>query len=130
MLMLQFAGVPSEPNNLSVVSKGCSSIEVQWSAPNSDGGDPVTQYHLLIKKEGEGNFNQFYSGAEMHYKATGLSLGTNYEMKVTAVNSIGEGAASNVLLSQTDKLPRKYSLIPQLINLIWLCCCTHLNLFA
>lgn len=64
---------------------------VSWAAPESDGGSPVLRYRVTAVPGG--------ASATVDAPATtatvaGLANGTAYTFTVTAVNAIGEGAAS------------------------------------
>jgi hypothetical protein len=87
--------VPGAPT-IGVPSAGDGSATVRWSAPNSDGGSPITEYRVRT----------FSGGAQVGTDATvtgagttstvirGLTNGTGYAFEVAAVNTVGMGAFS------------------------------------
>jgi len=85
---------PSAPRNLAA-SAGSGNANLSWSAPTTDGGATVTHYRI---------YRGTVAGAETllveianvtTYVDNGLTNGTAYFYRVSAVNSVGEGAQSN-----------------------------------
>jgi len=74
-----------------------SRIAVSWSAPLSDGGCPVTSYHLYLRSIGEESWleidaDQVNDRAYLRdYKIdmSSYSHGLNYQVKVSADNVVG-----------------------------------------
>lgn len=73
---------------------------MNWSAPASDGGSPITGYNVYegTSLGGESltpvNASPLPATASS-FDATGLTNGTTYYVTVTALNGVGESAASN-----------------------------------
>jgi hypothetical protein len=97
---------PSAPTL--TASDGTGSVNLSWTKP-SDGGSAILFYNIYraTSPGGEGStpYKQNVSGTT--YTDTGVSNGTTYYYKVTAVNSVGEGLASNEASAtpQTGSLP-------------------------
>ena len=73
---------------------GNASVSLSWRAP-SDGGSAITNYKLY-RGTASGGETLFVTLANVaSYTDTGLTNGTTYYYKVTAVNGVGESAASN-----------------------------------
>ena len=83
-------GPPSAPEPSDVTKESCS---LTWTAPESDGGSPVTGYFiersttqstrwLRVNKQPE---------PETTYEMTELIEDTEYEFRIVAVNKVGEG---------------------------------------
>jgi hypothetical protein len=80
------AGTPSEPNSLSsVYDYSSSSTELSWSAPDSDGGNPISSYNLLVN----GTVVDSYGPAT--FSATVPTNPTD-TVSLEAVNALGAGA--------------------------------------
>lgn len=74
-------------------------VTVHWQAPASDGGEPVSAYKVQWRAEDEGydssNRQQSAGSADTSLTVSNLANGTRYYVRVIAVNSIGDGAASD-----------------------------------
>jgi hypothetical protein len=68
---------------------GNASATVNFSAPTDDGGSPITGYVVTAGPGG-----RTATGATSPITVTGLVNGTSYTFAVTAVNGVGESAAS------------------------------------
>ncbi len=89
---------PGAPG-IGTVTPGNGQVTVDFTAPVSDGGDPITSYTATSNPGGfTGTINQAGSGSVV---VTGLTNGVAYTFTVTATNSIGTSAASNPSASAT-----------------------------
>ena len=84
---------PSAPTITSITS-GSGSVSVNFTAPTSDGGQPITNYEYSL------NGGTSWTAASPVDTTTplvisGLTIGTTYPIRIRAVNSIGSGAQSN-----------------------------------
>ena len=85
------AAMPGAPVRLAATA-GNAQVTLSWTAPTSNGGLPVTGYHLYAGTTA--NFSGESSVATLTgtvVTVTGLANGTTYYFKVAAVNRIGEG---------------------------------------
>ncbi|HEY8110778.1 MAG TPA: fibronectin type III domain-containing protein, partial [Candidatus Nitrosotenuis sp.] len=104
MLMLFFgasvpvfaiATVPSTPTGLTAVAVSPTQVNLFWSVPTSDGGAAISGYKIEYKT------GSFYStlventGQVTTYSHTGMTTGTAYTYKISAINSIGTSTASS-----------------------------------
>ena len=80
---------PGAPTGLAA-SAGNAQVSLSWKAPGSDGGAAITGYRVY---QGTGN-KPVASVAGTGTTVKGLTNGTTYSFKVTAVNQAGEGPAS------------------------------------
>ncbi len=92
------ATVPGAPNMGSVVagSGGSGKVTVNFTAPGSNGGSPITGYTVKatdITRSTRGG--QTASGTGSPLTVSGLHSGDRYTFTVTATNAIGTGAASS-----------------------------------
>lgn len=86
------ANAPGEPTNVSA-SPGDSQATVNWTAPASNGGTPITGYELTTY---QGGVSQSVTqvGTVTQWTVNALTNGTEYTFKVAAKNAIGTGPQS------------------------------------
>ena len=90
------AAVPGAPS-LSGVAGRDGSVVLQWSAPVSDGGSAVTGYEVYRGTASGGETLLAQVGDVTSFTDTSVTNGTTYFYRVSAVNSVGEGALSGEL---------------------------------
>ncbi|MFN8498610.1 MAG: fibronectin type III domain-containing protein [Anaerolineae bacterium] len=95
---------PGAPQNPSAVG-GAQSMALSWQAPAPNGGAPVTGYNIYRGTTSGSQTFLTSVGNVPSYTDTGLAFATTYYYKVTAVNNIGEGPASNVFAGTTAPPP-------------------------
>jgi len=88
------ATVPGAPT-ITTTTPGNGQVTVAFTAPGSNGGDPITSYTVTASN---GNFA---TGAGSPLTVTGLTNGTAYTFTVTATNGVGTGPASAPPVSAT-----------------------------
>jgi predicted phage tail protein len=97
--------VPAAPAGLTAVV-GNAQVTLKWATPASDGGSPVTGYDLYVGTTA--NFNGTVPLAKVTSNTvtvTGLANGATYYFRVTAVNKVGEGPASNEVPATPRTVP-------------------------
>ena len=84
---------PDAPTNL-VATHGDTQVGLSWDAPANVNGAVITDY--VIEVDSGGGFSTITDGVSTNttYTHTGLTNGTEYTYRVSAVNSVGTGAAS------------------------------------
>jgi Fibronectin type III domain len=88
------ATVPGAPTGLTD-TPGRSEMGLTWTAPDSDGGSPVTGYDVYQGTAAGGESKvPVVIAASTSVTVTGLTSGTSYYFVVTAVNAVGESPAS------------------------------------
>jgi len=85
--------VPTEPLNLQATS-GNRQVTLTWSAPLSDGGNPIINYTVYRGLTPGGESYLIKIGNVLTYDDTGLINGRTYYYQVSATNGVGEGPRS------------------------------------
>ena len=81
--------------NLTTAAAGDGTVALSWSAPASTGGSPITNYKVYSGTTAGGETLLTTLGTVTSYTNTGLTNGTTWYYKISAVNAIGEGPLSN-----------------------------------
>jgi len=95
---------PGAPTSLTATASGQTIINLSWSAPTNTGGAAITGYRLEISTDAGTNWTSLVADTRSTgttYSHTGLSAGTTRYYRVSAINSVGPGAASNVANATT-----------------------------
>src|SRR2546427_114225 len=85
---------PSAPRNLAATG-GNAQVTLNWQAPSSDGGSPITNYKIYRGLVPGGESLLTTLGDVLTYTDAAVTNGIPYYYQVTAVNSPGEGPKSN-----------------------------------
>lgn len=92
--ILASAVVPSAPT-ITAVTNLDTQVTVSITRPNRDGGSPITKYQYQLDNGPWVDLPLVNGGIPSPFTITGLTNGTTYQIKVRAVNSIGDGPASS-----------------------------------
>ena len=89
---------PNAPRGLTVDTGSSGELSVTWQAPDNDGGSEVTGYAVQWK-ESSGSWHTASDVSETTVTGTshtiaGLTDGTEYAVRVRAVNDVGAGQAT------------------------------------
>ena len=93
---------PGAPTNVTA-SAGNASATVSWTAPSDNGGGPITGYKIE-RRAGVGTWGIAVpdtENASTNKTVSGLTNGTSYTFRVTAINSAGPGEVSGASNSVT-----------------------------
>lgn len=93
-------GPPSPPQGVSARAVARGAVEVQWSAPASDGGAPVASYAAVAEPGGL----SCVAVADA-CQISGLADGTDYVITIHAANRAGAGTPSAPVAVMTYGLP-------------------------
>jgi hypothetical protein len=94
---------PDAPTSL-VATPGVGSLSVVFSAPSDTGGDDIINYKYST--DNGATFTAFSPATTSSpVSITGLTNGTSYNVKLKAVNSIGDGAESSAVTSTPRTTP-------------------------
>ena len=90
---------PGKTRSVDVTTSGNGTLFITWQAPDSDGGSAITGYTVQWKS-GRQSFGdpsrEHTTGASAStYAITGLTNGTEYTVRVIAVNAVGDGPPSD-----------------------------------
>ncbi|CAK0843461.1 unnamed protein product, partial [Prorocentrum cordatum] len=98
------AGVPAQPDAVTLVDRTRSNITVSWTAPDDNGAD-IYQF-VLRMDDGLGSpLSEVYRGASLDFSAAGLVQYRYYSFTVAAINAAGEGPESERVFFVTASLP-------------------------
>lgn len=101
---------PTAPDQVGTVAvmRGNQSLEASWTAPN-DGGSPITGYKIQ-HRESSATWPTTLSSVNASttiFEISGLTNGTLYDVRVLAVNAVGDGNWSVVASSTPAGVPYK-----------------------
>jgi len=88
---------PDAPSGL-LLTTGNSQLAATWTAPTVNGGAAVTDFVIEYRTSPAGAWTVFPDGTSTatNTTITGLTYGTTYDVRVSAVNSAGTGSPSPV----------------------------------
>ena len=104
---LSSISVPSQaPVYFTVIAATSISITATWNLPTADFRNGIiTGFKLFHKKKDSAestNMEQINDGATLSKTASGLLKNTEYEFKVLAFTSVGDGPNSSVKIERTN----------------------------
>ena len=106
--------VPGAPTSLTATASGTTTINLSWTAPADDGGSAITGYRIEVSPNGTSSWTNRVADTgttTTTYAHTGLSAGTTRHYRVSAINSVGTGAASSTANATTDNDTNKGPLV-------------------
>jgi len=97
---------PNPPTGLTPTS-GNTQVSLSWTAPANTGSFPITDYVIDYKLTASSTWSTFADGVSTATTGTviGLSNGTSYDFRVSAVNAVGQGSPSSVVSATPATLP-------------------------
>lgn len=114
------ADVPGQPTDLSAHAQSQSTISLEWHTPLTDGGSLITGYKIERSDDGGGTWSTIRPNTgtrEILYIDRELEVGTLYRYRVSAVNGIGVGPASEYAEARTHGPPSApHSLVASAIS--------------
>ena len=100
------AVVPAQVTGLSTGAYTDTTVALSWTAP-ANGGSAITDYKVEWSLNGANSWTIFSHSASTATSrtVTGLTPGTGYDFRVSALNGIGYGPVSSIASWQTDQVP-------------------------
>ena len=95
--------VPEAVDDLAATATSATAINLTWTAPG-DGGAAISGYKIEVSDDGGTSWANLVtntSSTTTSYSHTGLTAGTPRHYRVSAINTAGTGAASNVASAAT-----------------------------
>jgi Fibronectin type III domain len=96
-------GAPSSPQDVQGTPSD-GGVMVSWSAPENDGGSPITRYSVSVTPSGLS-----CSTSTLACPITGLRFGVGYTFSVTATNLYGTSPSSLSSVTNSKSVPEKVS---------------------
>ena len=99
---------PGAPTGLTATASGGTQIDLAWTAPADNGGRVIEGYQILYSDDGGTSGSVLVAdtqSTDTTYSDTTLSGGETRHYRVSAINSIGTGATSNVANATTVSGP-------------------------
>ncbi|KAH7636186.1 mdscam3 [Dermatophagoides farinae] len=97
---------PDPPGDIKIIERDGRSIRIQWSTPYS-GNSPLTHYIVQHKPESEKLSSHYYNltlvASENFVTLNGLQPVTTYQVRIIAINDLGQSEPSDVMFVQTDE---------------------------
>jgi titin len=87
--------VPGKPGQPQVSNITETTADLTWAVPDTDGGSPITNYIVELKKNGDTKWKVAESKVtSTEFTVKDLLKGAEYVFRVTAENKIGQGEPS------------------------------------
>ena len=122
---LKFPTAPNQPTGLTATAVGGTQINLAWVAPTDNGGATISGYRIEVSADGGTNWTDLLATTgttSVTYSHTGLTRGSTRHYRVSAINAVGTGAASDPASATTATptppapveitVPNDWSLIP------------------
>ncbi len=91
------SSIPNPPTGLAATSTSPTGISLSWTAPQNNGGSAIIGYKIEYRI-GSGAYAVLVANtgtSTTTFLSTGLTAGTTYTYRVSAINSLGTGNPSN-----------------------------------
>ena len=94
---------PGAPTGLAATATASTRIDLSWSAPATDGGREITGYRIQVSTDGNTwtDLAADTESTDTYYEHTGLTASTTHYYRVSAINAIGTGSASDAASATT-----------------------------
>lgn len=109
---------PDPPAAPAVVADGPFGLTVAWEEPAYDGGSRVTHYDVEYLVSGDGNYTGAGTGEGTSHTITGLAQGTEYQVRVRAINDVGPSLWSGPATGATEQLVARIEPAPDTLSIV------------
>ena len=102
------AVAPGKPTGLTIGTVTPTKIPLTWTAPTSTGGADISNYSVERAPDvsgSAGTWAEVWTGNTTSYTDEDLDSETTYHYRVSAINSVGTGTASDSVSGTTAALP-------------------------
>jgi predicted phage tail protein len=99
----QAATVPDPPVGLSAIPISPTIVSLSWSTPQNNGSAAITNYKIEFKTATTGYNTLTTVGNVTKYNNTGLTTGTTYIYRISAINSVGTSNPSTEAVATPTK---------------------------
>ena len=89
---------------MTAAGNGQTRIDLSWTAPSDDGGADITGYKIEVSTNGSSwsDLEANTRSTSTKYSHASLTAGSTRHYRVSAINFVGTGPASNVVTGTTD----------------------------
>ena len=87
----------------------CDRIDVTWEASRNDGGSAVTGYMIRLQRGGEIAQSESLSTSQRTTSLESLEKGTEYEVRISSMNALGEGEWRGISVNTTVTCKESYA---------------------
>ena len=101
---------PGAPTALMADGSSETQIDLSWTAPADNGGATISGYRIEVSADGGTTWTDLDANTGTTgttYSHTGLAAGTTRDYRVSAINSVGTGAASDSVSATTTALHQR-----------------------
>ena len=97
---------PGLPRFATASDTGGTSLDLEWTAPEGDGGGQILRYEIcVIDEDGTAQPFERTDDASTTWRVRGLAIGHTYGFRIRAVNSAGRGPATPVFYVTVERAP-------------------------
>ena len=106
--------VPDQPVGFTAIAVSPTSISLNWSSPQNNGGSPITGYEIDYRIVPSTTYTNLATlGNVTTFTHSNLVTGKTYIYRVSAINSIGQGNPSpEVLATPTSRSVPPKNIVP------------------
>ncbi len=106
------ATVPGAPTGLGAAAVSSSQINLSWTAPVNNGGSPITGYKIERESPIGGGWSTLVDdtgSTGTTYSNSGLLPNTQYNYRISAINSVGTSSPSSAASATTQQYPTQFA---------------------
>lgn len=98
---------PSAPKDIVLSNLAANSVSMSWSTPEYDGGSALTNYRITLSRDGGESWNVVprATSTSRTTNVTGLAPGTEYLVRIAAINAAGAGEVATGTFTTLTSLP-------------------------